>query len=102
MIKKVLIHKVKQAYDFTPFYGESCVFDNSNLSISAKREQAERQLALFVLFHFFALSLPFKTGRTQSGIRPVFYLETLLLPASRECAEGLSVQDLLSLFRVAR
>ena len=35
--EKVLIYKVKQACDFTPFYGESCVFDNSNLSISASQ-----------------------------------------------------------------
>ena len=35
--EKELIYKVKQAFAFTIFYGKSCGFDNSNLSISANQ-----------------------------------------------------------------
>jgi hypothetical protein len=46
------MHKVKQAYDFTPFYGESCVFDNSNLSISASKNLI-RTLCVCLRFFFY-------------------------------------------------
>ena len=35
--EKELIYKAKQAFAFTLFYGKSCGFDNSNLSISATK-----------------------------------------------------------------
>ena len=45
--EKELIYKAKQAFAFTLFYGKSCGFDNSNLSISANKKDTARRCLFY-------------------------------------------------------